>query len=38
MKQDFKPRIDNAKCEEFIRGTYQGVLVMCRDNIPYTVR
>jgi nitroimidazol reductase NimA-like FMN-containing flavoprotein (pyridoxamine 5'-phosphate oxidase superfamily) len=37
MKQDFKPRIDNAKCEEFIVGTYQGALVMCRENTPYAV-
>jgi nitroimidazol reductase NimA-like FMN-containing flavoprotein (pyridoxamine 5'-phosphate oxidase superfamily) len=37
MKQDFKPQIDNEKCELFIRGTHQGVLVMCRDNIPYAV-
>jgi nitroimidazol reductase NimA-like FMN-containing flavoprotein (pyridoxamine 5'-phosphate oxidase superfamily) len=37
MKDDFKPRHDNGRCEEFIEGTYQGVLVMCHENVPYAV-
>jgi nitroimidazol reductase NimA-like FMN-containing flavoprotein (pyridoxamine 5'-phosphate oxidase superfamily) len=37
MKEDYHPRIDNERCEEMIRGTYHGVLVMCSDKEPYAV-
>ena len=37
MKEDFHPQIDNRRCEEMIRGTYHGVLVMCAADKPYAV-
>ena len=37
MKEDYNPHIDNRRCEEMIRGTYHGVLVMCADQEPYAV-
>jgi len=37
MKEDFNPQINNTRCEEMIRGTYHGVLVMCDNRKPYAV-
>jgi nitroimidazol reductase NimA-like FMN-containing flavoprotein (pyridoxamine 5'-phosphate oxidase superfamily) len=37
MSDDFKPVLSNEECEKMIEGTYQGVLVMCRDREPYAV-
>jgi nitroimidazol reductase NimA-like FMN-containing flavoprotein (pyridoxamine 5'-phosphate oxidase superfamily) len=37
MKSDLKPVPSNEECEKMIRGTYQGVLVMCRGREPYAI-
>jgi nitroimidazol reductase NimA-like FMN-containing flavoprotein (pyridoxamine 5'-phosphate oxidase superfamily) len=37
MKEDYKPVFDNRYCEDMLKGTYHGVLVMCADNRPYAV-
>jgi nitroimidazol reductase NimA-like FMN-containing flavoprotein (pyridoxamine 5'-phosphate oxidase superfamily) len=37
MKEDYRPVVDNKRCEDMLKGTYHGVLVMCSDNKPYAV-
>lgn len=37
MKRDYHPTEDNHECEKMLRGTYNGVLVMCNENVPYAV-
>jgi nitroimidazol reductase NimA-like FMN-containing flavoprotein (pyridoxamine 5'-phosphate oxidase superfamily) len=37
MGGDVKTVLSNEECEKMIEGTYQGILVMCREREPYAV-
>lgn len=35
--QLIQPVLNNTACEKIIENTYDGILVMCQDNLPYAV-